>query len=133
MIPAKGREGMLAYRLCYFGAITFSAFASWGTVHAVFRENYLSAWLWAFLLTLVLGSFVFYVHARAIREAHVRYLYWGLGLHAARIGVIISLFLLLHVWRYDGIMPFIAATLAGYFCFLFFEILGLHWGRRDAE
>lgn len=121
------------YRNCYLGALISSATVSWLAMSGWFGPGYVAVWGWAFLLTVTLGSLVFYIHARLIKEGQVRFLYWGLGIHGARVVVLLSLFLLLHVLRVRGLLPFIAATVAGYFCFLFFEIAGLHLGNRGVE
>jgi hypothetical protein len=121
------------YRALYLAAVALSAVLSFAMLHVWFREYEIATWCWAFLLTLTHGSLVFYVHARALKEGHVRFLYWGLGIHAARVVGILSLFLVLHAVRYEQFMPFIAATLTGYFCFLVFEVLGLEQGRRERD
>ncbi len=119
---------MKTYWLIYAASVIGTALLIPFSVLLITGDWFFREALWAFGLTLAHGSSVFYVNARSIREGHVHLLYWGLGLHAGRVILMLSLVLSLYLLQIGNLVPFITALMAGYACFLFSEILGLYHG-----
>ena len=52
--------------------------------------------------------------------------HWGLGINGIRTLALLSIIYAAYSMNIKNFIPFIVATLVGYFCFLFVEIITLH-------
>ncbi len=57
--------------------------------------------------------------------------FWGLAIHSFRVGLLLILLLLGHLLSMQNFTPFLIATLTGYFCFLTYEVLDLHFATLN--
>ena len=83
--------------------------------------------LWWVLGLLVFNAFfALFVYQRAIGQAITPFLFYSLIVNSFRIFLLILAILYVYIHNHHRFNPFVTAVLAGYFCFLFGEVWGLH-------
>jgi len=85
-----------------------------------------NALLAAWLLALLHGFAVYIITRHALKFTDHKFFMWGLGMNGVRVLVLLTVLFLLHRWGMEYFQTFLAATLIGYFCFLFSEVFYLH-------
>ena len=79
---------------------------------------------WALSLTNAL-TMIWINRSSRTREG-ANSVHWGLGVNGIRTLALLSIIYVAYSWNIENFTPFIVATLVGYFCFLFVEIITLH-------
>ena len=79
---------------------------------------------WA--LALANASTMIWINRASRTRERKKSVHWALGINGIRTLTMLSVIYAVYSCNMENFTPFIVATLVGYFCFLFVEILTLH-------
>ncbi len=119
-------EGQRMGRIRCFWALMMAMAISSGLIYIFYHRFFIVEMGVGWSLAFVNGMVAFEINRNAVANEPGQALFWGLGMNGARAMTFLIIVFLFHSIDVLNFMPFLAAALVGYFCFLFCEILALH-------
>ena len=96
-------------------------------LYSGFGELFLKELLCGLVLASVNGFVGNKMNRKAVYVYASKNPFWGLAIHFFRVSFLLILLLLCYVSSMQNFNPFLITTLTGYFCFLTYEVLDLHF------
>ena len=92
-----------------------------------FNQLFLRETLLGLTLVLLNGFAGSWINRKAVYTYASKNLFWGAGMNALRLLVLLIVILLCYSASLQNFTPFLITTFTGYFCFLAHEVLDLHF------
>ncbi len=109
----------------------FSVLLSISILHLCFGQWFFKELSMGVLLVSANGFFGNKLNRKAVYFYAGESPFWGLAIHAFRVGFLLIILLSGHLLGMQNFTPFLITTLTGYFCFLAYEVLDLHFATLN--
>ena len=116
---------MKAFLKYFWPSLILSLFVSSGALRIAYGDFQTPVWWWCWGFLIFNAGFILFVNHQAIGADLTKFLLFALLINSFRILVLITGFIGVYVQDRNRFEPLVLGVMAGYFCFLFGEVMGL--------